>query len=171
MRRLVLPLLFTAVLATAAACAGSSPDTTALPSPVASVTSAAPSPSPSPDSARDEVFCEGRKVPQMEIFKAVALYAGFANGNYQGGAPAMKKVLGELRTAVGGYRAYLATALKTSTDTKLAEALTADVDRLDAWSKKLAAPGTDYDGKVFATISDGWTAFSEASAVSALCSA
>jgi hypothetical protein len=172
MRRIVLPLLLTAVLAGAAACAGSAPDTAApAPSPSPAATSAAPSPSPSPAGADYTAFCEGRKQPLMEVFTSVAMYAGFRNGNYQGGAPAMKKVLGELRTAVAGYRTYLATALKGTTDAKLAEALTADVARLDAWTKKLAAPGTDYKGKVYTLISDGWSGFSDASAVSALCSA
>lgn len=170
MRRLVVPLLLTALLATATACAGPSPDTaaaTTTPSPVA--TSAAPSPSPSPDNARYEAVCEGRKQPLMEVFKAVAMYAGFVNGNYQGGDPAMKQVLVELKTAVTGYRTYLATALKGSTDAKLTEALTADVAQLDAWAKKVAGAGTDYDGKVYDTISKGWSAFSDTSAVSALC--
>ncbi|GHJ47377.1 hypothetical protein Cs7R123_47190 [Catellatospora sp. TT07R-123] len=174
MRRLALPLLLTTVLATAAACAGSSPDTAAQPaspSPVATSAAPSPSPSPSPDTASYEEVCAGRTQPMTEVLTTVVLYAGFAHGNYQGGDQAMKRVLGKLKAAVADYGTYLSTALKGSTDAKLTAALTADVARLDAWSKKIAASGTDYDGKVYTTISEGWTAFSDSSSFSALCAA
>ncbi|MBB5867032.1 hypothetical protein F4553_000411 [Allocatelliglobosispora scoriae] len=104
------------------------------------------------------------------IFTLRVLYSGFAKGTYKGGTTSMWKVLVDLKADISSYQAYLKKILPTVTTAELKAAITSDIA---AWAKHTAAlkaAGTDYKGKVLATLDGMQTAVSDDDRFGHLCS-
>lgn len=158
MRRTAMwPVIASAILFGGTACGGTpsaSPSPSESPRGVIVIETPITSPLPTVTAltAAELTLCGVKKTPYTEVFMKRALYAGFVNGNYNGGAPAMRKVLAELKQDVSAYQAYLKAGLGKATTERLQAAIKSDIAAWAKHSAALKAAGADYKGKVYKAV-------------------